>query len=338
MNILVTGGAGYIGSHTAKQLARDGSTPVVIDHLQRGHREAVKWGPLIQADVGDRTAVDQAFQQYSIEAVLHFAAYAYVGESMQAPELYFRNNVLNTLNLLDAMRVRGVQTIVFSSTCATYGQPRQIPITEDHIQEPINPYGESKRMVERLLHWYGEIYGLRWVALRYFNAAGADREGELGENHDPETHLIPLAISAALGDRAALEIYGTDYDTPDGTAIRDYLHVTDLAEAHLAALRYLDAGGPSTAFNLGTGSGHSVREVIATVESVSGRAVPVQEVGRRSGDPPRLVADASKAARILGWRAQQSSLPEIIQTAWNWKVKNQESKTVATERGVNGAQ
>jgi len=331
MNILVTGGAGYIGSHTAKQLAREGYTPVVIDHLQRGHRAAVKWGTLIQADVGDRIALDQAFQRYSIDAVLHFAAYAYVGESMQAPELYFRNNVLNTLNLLDAMRARGVQTIVFSSTCATYGHPRQIPITEDHIQEPINPYGESKRMVERLLHWYGEIYGLRWVALRYFNAAGADREGELGENHDPETHLIPLAISAALGDRDALEIYGTDYDTPDGTAIRDYLHVTDLAEAHLAALRYLHAGGSSTAFNLGTGSGHSVREVIDTVERISGRAVPVREAGRRSGDPPLLVADASKAARILGWRAQQSSLPEIIQTAWNWKLKNPESETVATD-------
>jgi len=333
MNVLVTGGAGYIGSHTAKQLACEGSTPVVIDNLGRGHREAVKWGPLIQADVGDRTALDQLFNQYSIDAVLHFAAYAYVGESMRAPELYFRNNVVNTLNLLEAMRSRGVQTIVFSSTCATYGNPRQIPITEEHVQEPINPYGESKRMVERLLHWYGEVHGLRWVALRYFNAAGADPQGELGENHDPETHLIPLALSAVLGQRDALEIYGTDYDTPDGTAIRDYLHVTDLAEAHLAALRYLNAGGASTAFNLGTGHGQSVRDVIAEVERVSGRAVPVREVGRRSGDPPRLVADASKAARVMAWRAQQSSLAEIIQTAWNWKLKSQERETaVGPER------
>jgi UDP-arabinose 4-epimerase len=260
MHVLVTGGAGFIGSHTAKLLAQAGLRPIVLDNLQRGHREAVKWGPLIEADVGDRNALDRALVEYPVEAVLHFAAFAYVGESMRAPELYFRNNLLNTLNLLDAMRARQVRKIVFSSSCAVYGIPlSRIPIDENHIQQPVNPYGESKCMVERVLHWYGRVYGLEWVALRYFNAAGADPEGELGENHDPETHLIPLAISAAMGLNSGLSIYGTDYDTPDGTAIRDYLHVTDLAAAHLAALRYLDTGGSSTAFNLGTGRGHSVR-------------------------------------------------------------------------------
>jgi len=321
MNILVTGGAGFIGSHTAKRLSQEGLEPVVIDHLRRGYREAVQWGPLIVADIGDRAVVERALEQYAIEAVLHFAGYINVGESTQAPEVYFHNGFVNTLSLLEAMRARGVRTIVFSSTAAVYGNPREIPITEEHIREPINPYGESKLMVERLLHWYGEVHGFRWVALRYFNAAGADPEGQLGENHDPETHLIPLAIYAALGARKALDIYGTDYETPDGTAIRDYLHVTDLAEAHLAALRYLDRGGPSTAFNLGTGQGHSVREVVSMVEHVSGRPVPVREVGRRSGDPPSLVADAGKADRILNWRAHQSSLQEIVRTAWNWKAR-----------------
>lgn len=321
MHILVTGGAGYIGSHTAKALAQAGLQPVVIDNLQRGHREAVQWGPLIEADIGDRSALDRVFTQYSIEAVLHFAAFAYVGESMQSPDLYFRNNTLNTLNLLEAMQAHQVRKIVFSSTCATYGNPLQIPISEEHPQNPVNPYGESKRMVERLLYWWGESYGLKWVALRYFNAAGADPEGELGENHSPETHLVPLAISAAQGLNS-LQVYGTDYDTPDGTAIRDYLHVTDLATAHVAALRYLEAGRESAAFNLGTGLGHSVREVIAMVERIAGRKVPAKEVGRRAGDPPSLVADARKSAELLSWRPRHSSLEEIVQTAWNWRARS----------------
>lgn len=323
MHILVTGGAGYIGSHTAKVLSQTGLQPVVLDNLTRGHREAVQWGPLIEADTGDRSALDRIFAQYQIEAVLHFAAFAYVGESMHSPDLYFRNNTVNTLNLLEAMRAHDVKKIVFSSTCATYGNPLQIPISEDHPQNPVNPYGESKRMVERLLYWWGGSFGLKWVALRYFNAAGADGEGQLGENHDPETHLIPLAISAALGQGGGLEIYGTDYDTPDGTAIRDYLHVTDLGIAHVAALKYLDAGGVSDAFNLGTGRGHSVREVIAMVERVGGRKVPAREVGRRAGDPSSLVADARKSAAVLGWRPEHSSLEEIVRTAWNWKVRSQ---------------
>jgi len=322
MPILVTGGAGYIGSHTAKALAQAGLQPVVLDNLQRGHREAVQWGPLIEADIGDRAALEKIFREHSIEAVLHFAAFAYVGESMREPELYFRNNVVNTLSLLDAMRASRVQTIVFSSTCATYGNPHTIPISEDHPQAPVNPYGESKLMVERLLHWFGEVHGLRWTALRYFNAAGADPGGQLGEEHYPEPHLIPVAISAAMGQTAALEIYGTDYDTHDGTAIRDYLHVTDLGEAHVAALQYLRAGGASTAFNLGTGCGQSVRDVIAMVERVSGRKVPVREVGRRAGDPPALVADASKSAKLMKWRPQHSTLDEIVQTAWNWKNRS----------------
>ncbi len=321
VNVLITGGAGYIGSHTAKFVAEAGWNPIVLDNLKRGHRSAVQWGPLIVADLGDRAALDRVFEQHSIQAVLHFAAFAYVGESMQSPDMYFHNNFAGSLSLLDAMRAHGVGTIVFSSTCATYGNPVTIPISEDHIQQPVNPYGESKRMVERLLYWYGSAYGVRWVALRYFNAAGADPDGRLGEDHDPEPHLIPRAISAALGSGDVLEIFGTDYPTPDGTAVRDYLHVVDLAEAHSAALRYLDQGGESTAFNLGTGQGHSVREVAAMVERVCGRKVPLREAPRRAGDPPSLVADAGKAARLMGWRARHSSLQEIVETAWNWKLK-----------------
>ena len=319
MAILVTGGAGYIGSHTAKALAKAGLQPIVVDNLERGHREAVQWGPLIEADIGDRAAMERIFRENVIESVLHFAAFAYVGESMYQPELYFRNNVVQTLTLLEAMHACGVRTIVFSSTCASYGNPLRIPIDEDHPQNPVSPYGESKVMVERLLHWFGSVHGFQWTALRYFNAAGADPDGQLGEEHDPEPHLIPVAISAAMGRSKALEIYGTDYDTPDGTAIRDYLHVTDLGTAHVAALRYLQQGGASTAFNLGTGRGQSVREVIAMVERVSGRKVPAREIGRRTGDPPALVADASKAAKLLHWRPEHSTLEEIVRTAWSWK-------------------
>jgi UDP-arabinose 4-epimerase len=326
-HVLVTGGAGYIGSHTAKALAQAGLQPLVVDNLQRGHREAVKWGPLIKADIGDGEALAKVFREYTIDAVLHFAAFAYVGESMRVPDLYFRNNVVNTLNLLEVMRQNGVRKIVFSSTCATYGEPSQIPISEEHVQRPVNPYGESKLMVEKLLHWYGVSYGFSSAVLRYFNAAGADPEGELGEEHEPETHLIPLGISAAWGTVPCLEIYGTDYGTPDGTAIRDYLHVTDLAEAHLAALRYLASGGESTALNLGTGHGASVREVIAMVGRVTGRGVPVREVERRAGDPPCLVAEARKAASVLGWSPKHSSLEEIVRTAWNWKMQSARSET-----------
>jgi UDP-glucose 4-epimerase len=275
----------------------------------------------VRADVGDQAALRRTFREYSIDAVMHFAAFAYVGESVQAPGLYFDNNVVNTLRLLEAMREEQVKKIVFSSTCATYGQPQEIPISEAHVQRPVNPYGESKLMVERLLYWYSSIHGCAAVALRYFNAAGADPDGELGERHEPETHLIPLALSAASGSTRSLDIYGTDYPTPDGTAIRDYLHVNDLAEAHVAALRYLQAGESSDVFNLGTGAGYSVREVVKMVEQVTGKKVPVQECARRSGDPASLVADASKAARVLNWRPRCSSLEDMIRTAWEWSLK-----------------
>jgi UDP-glucose-4-epimerase GalE len=323
MAVLVTGGAGYIGSHAAKALFQAGIEPVVLDNLSRGDRDAVRWGPFVKADIGDQAAVRSALRKYSIDAVMHFAAFAYVGESMQAPGRYFNNNVAGTLQLLEAMREEQVKKIVFSSTCASYGQPEVIPISEDHPQRPVNPYGESKLMVERLLYWYGNIHGLASVALRYFNAAGADPEGELGECHEPEPHLIPLALSAAWGSTRALDIYGSDYATPDGTAIRDYLHVSDLADAHVAALRYLDEGGSSDVFNLGTGVGYSVRQVVKMVEQVARKKVPVRECPRRSGDPESLIAEASKAARVLGWRPRRSSLEEIIGTAWQWSLKHE---------------
>ena len=319
MRILVTGGAGYIGSHTAKALARAGYEPVVLDNFSMGHRESVKWGPYVQADLADADAIRQLLATYKVSAAIHFAASAYVGESIHHPRKYFRNNVVNTLNLVEALVDAGVRQVVFSSTCATYGTPTKVPIAENQVQLPINPYGESKRFVERVLHWFGKAYGLRSIALRYYNAAGADPEGELGENHDPETHLIPCAIEAALGQRPRLDVYGTDYPTPDGTAIRDYIHVSDLAAAHVLALEHLGTSrSAAMAINLGTGVGSSVRDVIATVERVSGARVPVRETKRRPGDPPVLVADAAKARRTLGWLPRFSSLDTIVETAWRW--------------------
>src|SRR6187455_2003519 len=286
MRILITGGAGYIGSHTAKLLAASGHAPIVFDDFTQGHDWAVKWGALERGSLADQGRLREVFAAHKVEAVVHFAASALVGESMSQPTKYFRNNTVATLNLLNAMREAGVGTIVFSSTCATYGDPVRVPIDEAHPQAPVNPYGESKLMVEKMLRWYGEIHGLRWMALRYFNAAGADPDGEIGEDHDPETHLIPLVVGAAQGTRPPVGIFGTDYATPDGTAVRDYIHVTDLADAHLRALDRLGAGTPSQAINLGTGRGHSVREVVETVARVSGKTVPCVESPRRPGDPP----------------------------------------------------
>ena len=319
MKVLVTGGAGYIGSHTAKALARAGHEPLVLDNLSSGHRWAVKWGRLLEWDLSDTELLPQFIEKEKVEAVLHFAASLLVGESVQQPRKYFWNNIVNTLRLLDAMLEAGVKRIVFSSSAAVYGTPQTVPIPEDHPMLPTSPYGETKLAMERALQWYGNAYGLKWIALRYFNAAGADPDGELGENHDPETHLIPLAIKAALGQRPPLDVYGTDYPTPDGTAIRDYIHVGDLAEAHVRALDYLTAGGKSSALNLGTGRGYSVREVIDTVGKMS--PVPFRDAPRRAGDPPALVADAGHAASVLGWKPQRSGLEAITQDAWNWHSK-----------------
>jgi len=319
--ILVTGGAGYIGSHTCKALKKAGYTPVTLDNMVYGHDWAVKWGPLVRGDILSAADLDGVFATYKPSGVLHFAAFAYVGESVQNPAKYYHNNVTGTLSLLDAMRRHGCGHIVFSSTCATYGVPASLPIPEDHPQHPINPYGWSKLMIEQILRDYEQAYGLTHAALRYFNAAGADPDGEIGEDHDPETHLIPLVIHAALGLRKHIEVFGTDYDTPDGTAIRDYIHVTDLADAHVAAIsRLLDKGG-SMMLNLGTGVGNTVRQVIEAVERVSGRTVPVVEGPRRAGDPPALYANAGGAGRLLNWTPRLSDIEATVETAWRWHEK-----------------
>jgi UDP-glucose-4-epimerase GalE len=321
-SILVTGGAGYVGSHACKALAGAGYVPIVYDNLSRGHREAVRWGPLVEGDLHDTALVADTIRIHRVSAVMHFAAFAYVGESVSEPELYYRNNIVGTLSLLGAMREAGVGEIVFSSTCATYGNPAEVPIRETTPQSPVNPYGETKLAIERALHWYGGGYGLRSVALRYFNAAGDDPDGEIGENHDPETHLIPLVVRALLGQAGPIRIFGSDYPTSDGTAIRDYIHVSDLADAHVRALRYLAEGGASTALNLGTGRGHSVREVIAAVEAASGQKVPQREAPRRPGDPPELVADPRLAAATLGWQPQHSDIDTIVRTALAWHERH----------------
>lgn len=316
--VLVTGGAGYIGSHAAKNLVAAGFEPVVLDNFSTGNRWAVRWGPLIEGDLADDDFVRNVLHDHDVKAVIHFAASAYVADSVRDPRHYFRNNVQNTLSLLGAMLDADVRTIVFSSSCTTYGAPEMLPIREDHPQRPVNPYGESKLFIERALHWYGQAYGLRWAVLRYFNAAGADPEGEIGERHDPETHLIPLVIEAALGNRPCFDMYGTDYPTPDGTAVRDFVHVTDLADAHTRALRHLVDGGANLTLNLGTGQGHSVREVVAAVEQVARRPVPVREATRRSGDPAALVADPRLANEMLGWRPRYTELNDVVGSAWRW--------------------
>lgn len=323
--ILVTGGAGYIGSHACKALAAAGYTPVTYDSLVYGHREAVKWGPFEQGDILDGARLDEVLRHHRPAAVMHFAAFAYVGESVTDPGKYYRNNVVGTLNLLDAMRANEIGKIVFSSTCATYGIPEIVPISEEAPQNPINPYGTTKLIVERALADYREAYGLKSVALRYFNAAGADADGETGEDHNPETHLIPLVLDAAANRRSHITVFGEDYATPDGTCIRDYIHVSDIAEAHVSALARLDKGSLRSAYNLGTGVGVSVAEVIATACKVTGRAIPILHGARRPGDPDRLLADARLADRDLGWKAHRSSLEHIIETAWRW---HQRAKSV----------
>lgn len=315
MRVLVTGGAGYIGSHTARVLAESGFEPVVLDNLGRGHRDAVRFGPFVEGNIGDAVVVREALEKYQVEAVVHFAAFAYVGESVREPRIYWQNNTISTLAFLDTLMAHGVRNLVFSSTCATYGTPRDLPLREDHPQNPVNPYGASKLAVEMILRSYGDAYGLRWMALRYFNAAGAHPDGTMGERHDPETHLVPLAIEAARGRGKPLTIFGTDYDTPDGTAVRDYIHVLDLADAHVRAVRHLAGGGASDALNLGTGRGHSVREIVETVEAVTGKKLPHSIGPRRDGDPAALVADATRANKILGWTPRYTDIRELIETA-----------------------
>jgi UDP-glucose 4-epimerase len=316
MKILVTGGAGYIGSHAVRLFHERGHEVWVLDNLSFGHAQAVPAGRLIQADLADTAAVEAALRR-GIDAVVHFAAFAFVGESVRDPEKYYQNNLVNTLNLLRAMRASGVTRIVFSSTCSTYGIPLQVPISEDEPQKPINPYGRAKLAVEWALDDYAAAYGFSYAALRYFNAAGAHSSGNIGEDHEPETHLIPLVLQAALGLRPHIEIYGTDYPTPDGTCIRDYIHVDDLAEAHLLALLKLKPGD-GLKFNLGIGRGYSVREVIRTCEEESRRKVKVVEGPRRPGDPPSLVAASEQAQCELGWRPRYTDLRSIVATAWRW--------------------
>ena len=316
--VLVTGGAGYVGSHACKALAAAGYTPVVYDNLSTGHDWAVKWGPLVKGDLLDRVHLAACFARYRPVAVLHFAAKALVAESVQDPLSYYVNNVGGTLNLLELLCQSGVPPLVFSSTCATYGVPRVVPIPEDHPQAPINPYGVTKLTVERMLDDLAPAHGLRSVSLRYFNAAGADPEAEIGEDHDPEPHLIPNVLATALGHQAEVTIHGEDYATPDGTCIRDYIHVTDLAEAHVRALGYLLDGGAPLALNLGSGQGVSVREVIDTTVRVTGREIPVTVGARRPGDPDRLVATCGRAREVLGWRPERSDLPTLIADAWRW--------------------
>ena len=323
--ILVTGGAGYIGSHTCKALAAAGYTPVVYDNLVYGHEWAVKWGPFEKGDILDRVRLGEVVDKYRPSAVVHFAAFAYVGESVADPAKYYRNNVVGTLSLLDAMRAHDIGQIVFSSSCATYGIPETIPITEDAPQRPINPYGASKLMVEQILSDYGVAYGLKSIALRYFNAAGGDPDGETGEDHDPETHLIPLVLDVAAGSRENITIMGDDYATPDGTCIRDYIHVCDIAEAYVLGLKKLEGGGLRKAYNLGTGTGISVSEVIEAACRVTQRNIAVVRGARRDGDPDALLADSTLIRAELGWIPRHSTIDEMIATAWAWRLKDHKS-------------
>ncbi|OWO96492.1 UDP-glucose 4-epimerase GalE [Rhizobium esperanzae] len=319
--VLVVGGAGYIGSHTCLDLANKGYRPVVFDNFSNGHREFVKWGPAEEGDIRDRGRLDEVLAKHKPAAILHFAALIEVGESVKDPVSFYENNVIGTLTLLSAAQAAGINAFVFSSTCATYGLPQSVPLDETHRQVPINPYGRTKYIVEQALADYDQYKGLRSVVLRYFNAAGADFEGRIGEWHQPETHAIPLAIDAALGRRQGFKVFGSDYETRDGTCVRDYIHVLDLADAHVRAVEYLLKGGDSVALNLGTGTGTTVRELLGAIEDVSNRPFPVEYIGRREGDSHTLVANNDKARDVLGW-VPQYDLSEIISSAWNWHAKS----------------
>ncbi len=320
MKVLVTGGAGYIGSHVVKALGEKGHEVLVVDNLSKGHKEAVLYGKLVVADLEDKSTLDVIFREFKPDAVMHFAAFIEVGESVREPLKYYRNNTVSTINLLEVMLKNDVSRFIFSSTAAVYGNPEKIPIPETELLKPINPYGQSKAFVERILQDFYSSYGLRYVSLRYFNAAGAEPEGRIGESHNPETHLIPLVLKTAKGERKSIKIFGTDYPTPDGTAIRDYIHVLDLADAHILALEYLLEGKESSVFNLGYGLGYSVKEVIETAKKVTGIDFLVEEAERRPGDPPVLVADNAKIKKVLKWEPKYDDLEFIIKTAWNWEL------------------
>jgi len=318
-NILVMGGAGYIGSHTVKHLMKNGYNCIVADNLVYGHEEAVLTPNFEKADLLNKESLDKVFTKYKIDAVVHFAAYTYVGESVENPQKYFENNVVGTLNLLEAMLKHGVKKIVFSSTCATYGNPEYMPLDEKHGQKPINAYGRTKFFIEQIFNDYEKAYGLKHIALRYFNAAGCSPDGEIGESHNPETHLIPLVLKAIKGERQSIKVFGSDYDTSDGTCIRDYIHVEDLAEAHKLALEKLDEF--SGCINLGTGIGTSVKEIINAAEKVTGLKCPVEYMERRAGDPAKLYASNDYALKILGWKPKYTKIEDIIRTAWGWEQK-----------------
>jgi UDP-glucose-4-epimerase GalE len=317
MRVLVTGGAGYVGSHAAKLLAEHGHEVWIVDNLAEGHRAAAGMLPLVVADLIDQPTITKLLKSHRIDAVMHFAAFCYVGVSVREPAKYYQNNIVGTLALLEALRAADVRRIVFSSTCATYGNPIRVPIDEDHPQQPITPYGFTKLAIERALADYAHAYGLGYAALRYFNASGAAADGSIGEDHDPETHLIPLVLQVALGQREKVDIFGTDYPTPDGTCIRDYIHVDDLASAHVLALEKI-TDGAALKLNLGTGRGASVEEIVEHCREVTGHAIPARAVARREGDPPELVADASAAKRVLGWEAEHKDVRTVIESAWRW--------------------
>ncbi len=321
-NILVVGGAGNIGSHMCKHLSKHGYLPIVLDNLSRGHEKAVKWGPFIEGSISDRNILKRVFSEHRIDAVMHYAAYSYVGESVTDPSMYYQNNLADTICLLSEMVEAEVIKIVFSSSCAVYGEPKEIPITENHPQNPVNPYGRTKYMVEQVLDDFKYAYGVESVSLRYFNAAGADPEGELGEDHNPESHLIPLTIQAALGKREEIRIYGNNYPTHDGTCIRDFIHVEDLAESHLLALNRLLNGKGGGTYNLGNGQGYSVREVIDITRRITGKPIRDRVVDRRDGDPAVLVGSSDKAKNELGWNPRFPDLESIVETAWHWHQKH----------------
>ena len=320
--ILIVGGAGYIGSHMGKYLHTKGFSPIVLDNLSTGHREAVKWGPLYEGELNDKRLLSDIFHKHEIKAVMHFAAFCYVGESVKQPLKYYENNVAAPLNLLSSMHDNGIDKLIFSSTCATYGEPKTLPITEKHQQQPINPYGRSKLMMENILNDLDKAHGLKSVCLRYFNAAGADPDGELGEDHNPETHLLPLILQTALGQKRTLTVFGNDYPTQDGTCIRDYIHITDLAQAHYLALLHLLSGGNSRQYNLGNGNGYSILDVINCAGKITGKVIDYSFAERRLGDPAVHIGSADKAIHELGWKPQFNTLETILNTAWKWHCQS----------------